>query len=245
VARSALLGVAASTLCLVAVLVCAVQHGSSRSEMLEFVEVPAGAEIVDIPRSALLRQRALRGMALAGGYRATQTEEGGNPVDDMVTKDNWVGRCRCVGQGQTDTRVVCACTGPDDLWRKGPYEVVTGYTVIYDKHEEDFRDWGKYLTVVAQGFPDGPKKDPHYYLLVQPWDDFGKATMEDFYPDASLGVPQDGFFMFETTGSNYPAFRSDAVGSMLAEDRRYAGHFETPKELVKALPQFAHMFAAK
>ena len=54
----------------------------------------------------------------------------------MVSKDNWVGRARCTGQGKGDARVVCACTAPDDLWRKGPYSIVTGYTVIYDKHEE-------------------------------------------------------------------------------------------------------------
>ena len=43
--------------------------------------------------------------------------------------------------------------------------------------KQDWRDNGKYLTVVAQGFPDGPREDPHYYTLIQPWDDYGKATM--------------------------------------------------------------------
>lgn len=40
-------------------------------------------------------------------------------------------------------------------------------TVVYDKHEENAHLNGKYLTVVAQGFPDGADADPHYYLLIQ------------------------------------------------------------------------------
>lgn len=68
------------------------------------------------------------------GYKAV--EDDSEPLDGTVTKEEWVGRCRCVGQGKGDMRVVCACTKPDDLWRKGPYSVVTGYTVVYDKHDD-------------------------------------------------------------------------------------------------------------
>ncbi|KAJ1491050.1 hypothetical protein T484DRAFT_1934142 [Baffinella frigidus] len=232
-----LLGVAAGAISLAMVLV-AFTPNATPSERLEVVEIPAGAEIVNIPRSAL-RQRSLRSSALSGGYKAV--EDDSEPLDGTVTKEEWVGRCRCVGQGKGDMRVVCACTKPDDLWRKGPYSVVTGYTVVYDKHDDDYRDFGKYLTIVAQGFPDGPKENPHYYTLIQPWDDNGKATMTDLYPDGPLGVPQDGFFMFETSGSNYPAFKSSDM-SMLREDQEYAGVFPTPLALVQAIPPFAKFF---
>ncbi len=42
----------------------------------------------------------------------------------------------------------------------------------------------------AQGFPDGPKAEAHYYTLIQPYDDFGQPSMPEFYPDAALGVPE-------------------------------------------------------
>jgi hypothetical protein len=33
--------------------------------------------------------------------------------------------------------------------------------------------------------------------------------MPEFYPDAALGVPEDGFFAFDTTADHpYPAFKS-------------------------------------
>ena len=50
-----------------------------------------------------------------------------------VTPEQFDGRCRCTGYRtyNPDQRVVCACTGPpggdnDDLWRKGPYKILSG-----------------------------------------------------------------------------------------------------------------------
>ena len=66
-----------------------------------------------------------------------------------------------------------------------------------------------FLHAQAQGFPDGPKEPAHYYTIIQPYDDYGQPSMPEFYPDAALGVPEDGFFAFDTTADHpYPAFKS-------------------------------------
>jgi len=71
-----------------------------------------------------------------------------------VTPEQFDGRCRCTGYKtyNPDQRVVCACTGlpegdNDDLWRKGPWKTLTGYTVVVDRADDDPRDHGKYLTI--------------------------------------------------------------------------------------------------
>jgi hypothetical protein len=160
--------------------------------------------LLEVNRGYALRQQPLvRSQALFGGW-------------STVTPEQFDGRCRCTGfkSYNPTQRVVCACTGPpsgdsDDLWRKGPYKTLTGYPVVVDRSDDDPHDRGKYLTIQAQGFPDGPKEAAHYYTLIQPFDDFGQPSMPDFYPDAALGVPDDGFFSFDTTGDHpYPAFKS-------------------------------------
>ena len=80
--------------------------------------------------------------------------------------------------------VVCACTGKDDLWTTGPWMIVTGYPVAVKTNKPG---GSEYLTIQGVGYPEGPK--PHYYTLVQPWDDFGEPTMPDLFPDGHLGVP--------------------------------------------------------
>jgi len=59
----------------------------------------------------------IRTPSLFGGY------------DKDTLHDLFDGRCRCTGHGAGDhskQRVVCACTGKDDLWRKGPWDIITG-----------------------------------------------------------------------------------------------------------------------
>eukprot|EP00287_Rhodomonas_sp_CCMP768_P006378 CAMPEP_0196730202 /NCGR_PEP_ID=MMETSP1091-20130531/10318_1 /TAXON_ID=302021 /ORGANISM="Rhodomonas sp., Strain CCMP768" /LENGTH=210 /DNA_ID=CAMNT_0042073161 /DNA_START=13 /DNA_END=645 /DNA_ORIENTATION=- len=166
----------------------------------------------------------VRAPALFGGY------------DSDTLKDLFDGRCRCTGHNADDhskQRVVCACTDKEDLWRKGPWQIITGYSSVYDRHEEDPHLNGKYLTVVGQGFPDGPDADPHYYLLIQPWDDFGQATMPDLYPDGALGVPEDGFMKFDTTDSHdYIAFK-DGQGPQL---------YLNPYQVIGEYPELAPLF---
>lgn len=145
-----------------------------------------------------------------------------------VTPEQFDGRCRCTGYRtyNPDQRVVCACTGPpggdnDDLWRKGPYKILSGYTVVVDRADDDPHDRGKYLTIQAQAFPDGPKEPAHYYTLIQPYDDYGQPSMPEFYPDGALGVPEDGFFAFDTTGDHpYPAFKNFGGPSLSLAERQ-------------------------
>ena len=66
-----------------------------------------------------LRQQAAR-QSLFGGW-------------STVTPAQFDGRCRCTGYKtyNPDQRVVCACTGAPggdnkDLWRKGPWKILTG-----------------------------------------------------------------------------------------------------------------------
>eukprot|EP00286_Rhodomonas_abbreviata_P011891 CAMPEP_0181327034 /NCGR_PEP_ID=MMETSP1101-20121128/21857_1 /TAXON_ID=46948 /ORGANISM="Rhodomonas abbreviata, Strain Caron Lab Isolate" /LENGTH=211 /DNA_ID=CAMNT_0023435609 /DNA_START=8 /DNA_END=643 /DNA_ORIENTATION=+ len=157
--------------------------------------------------------------------------------DSVKDEDIFDGRCRCTGHKGDDhskQRVVCACTDKDDLWRKGPWKVVTGYTVVYDKHDEDPHEMGKYLTVVAQGFPDGPKEDAHYYLLIQPYDDFGKPTMPDLLPDGKLGIPDDGFLAFDTTDSHdYLAFKDQQQQQL---------RFTNPYQVISKYPELAPLY---
>lgn len=103
--------------------------------------------------------------------------------------------------------------------------------VVVDKSDDDPHDMGKYLTIQAQGFPDGPKEPAHYYTLIQPWDDIGKPSMPEFYPDAQLGVPEDGFFAFDTTSSSeYPAFK------------QMKGSHSSPIELIETAPVLANLW---
>lgn len=163
--------------------------------------------------SAMLQMSQIRMLRQQGVQVAPQSLFGGWST---VTPEQFDGRCRCTGYKtyNPDQRVVCACTGlpggdNKDLWRKGPWKVLTGYTVVVDRADDDPHDIGKYLTIQAQGFPDGPKEPAHYYTLIQPYDDFGQPSMPEFYPDAALGVPEDGFFAFDTTGDHpYPAFKT-------------------------------------
>jgi len=162
--------------------------------------------------SALLQMNQIR-MLRQQGAAPAQSLFGGWST---VTPEQFDGRCRCTGFAtyNPDQRVVCACTGlpggdNKDLWRKGPWKTLTGYTVVVDRSDDDPHDRGKYLTIQAQGFPDGPKEPAHYYTLIQPFDDYGQPSMPEFYPDAALGVPGDGFFAFDTTGDHpYPAFKT-------------------------------------
>ena len=67
--RTQLLGVAGGAACL-ALLLVVVTPNANPSELFEVMEIPAGAEIVNIPRSALHRQRSVRSSALSGGIQA-------------------------------------------------------------------------------------------------------------------------------------------------------------------------------
>ncbi len=85
-----------------------------------------------------------------------------------------------------DNHVVCACTGKNDVWTSGPWQIITGYPVAVPSGKPG---GSQYLTIQGIGYPEGPTKPPHYYTLVQPWDDFGEPTMPDLFPDGHLGVP--------------------------------------------------------
>lgn len=68
-------------------------------------------------RSPTAMLEVVRTPSLFGGY------------DSDTLKDLFDGRCRCTGHGADDhskQRVVCACTDKDDLWRKGPWQIITG-----------------------------------------------------------------------------------------------------------------------
>mmetsp|Transcript_1173 Transcript_1173/g.3040 ORF Transcript_1173/g.3040 Transcript_1173/m.3040 type:complete len:204 (-) Transcript_1173:681-1292(-) len=156
-----------------------------------------------------------------------------------ITKDMFAGRCRCVGYNNPDPThgVVCACTGKDDLWSAGPWMTVSGYAVAVDTSKPG---GAQYLTIQGYGYPEGPKKPIHYYTLVRPWDDYGEPTMPDLFPDGHLGVPEDGFAMFETTAiKKYPSFRSRGIGkpgnTMLLP-------FHQARDVIKAQPALAPLF---
>ena len=76
--------------------------------------------LLQVNRGHMMRQRGQVMQTLFGGW-------------STVTPEQFDGRCRCTGYRtyNPDQRVVCACTGPpggdnDDLWRKGPYKILSG-----------------------------------------------------------------------------------------------------------------------
>ena len=82
----------------------------------------AASTLLQVNQAHMLRQRGARSAAqsLFGGW-------------STVTPEQFDGRCRCTGYKtyNPDQRVVCACTGlpggdNKDLWRKGPWKILTG-----------------------------------------------------------------------------------------------------------------------
>jgi len=184
------------------------------------------------------------GLVQVGGWRQEGVRAGVMPSLAMTYPDlvrNKIpasGRCRCTGveTATPSQRVVCACSGPEDgdVWDKGPWKVVTGYPVVVDKKDEDPKDYGKYVTVQAMGYPDGPKKPPHWYTLVQPWDSMGAPTMDAVYPDATQGVPSDAFFEFETPAPKGMAFSQRAQPELAVYGDRGA--------MLRAVPQLGALW---